>query len=75
LSQFLRLPQTWRARSLYLYLPGTWWPRYTPGHWVPFCCLLRLAGLWPICSHFCSFLLTVEVSLNENINLTSRFTF
>jgi hypothetical protein len=31
-------PLTWRARS-----PG--WPSYTPGHWVPFCRLLRLAGL------------------------------
>jgi hypothetical protein len=27
---------TWRARSLYLYPPGTRWPGYTPGHWVPF---------------------------------------
>jgi hypothetical protein len=26
----------WRARSLYLYCPGTGWPSYTPGHWVPF---------------------------------------
>jgi hypothetical protein len=37
-------PQTWKARSLYLYPPGTGWPSYTPGHWVPFCRLLRLAG-------------------------------
>jgi hypothetical protein len=37
-------PPTWRARSLYLYPPGTGWPNYTPGHWVPFCRLLRLAG-------------------------------
>jgi hypothetical protein len=29
-------PPTWRTRSLYLYLPGTGWPNYTPGHWVPF---------------------------------------
>jgi hypothetical protein len=35
----------WRARSPYLYSPGTGWPNYTPGHWVPFCHLLRLAGL------------------------------
>jgi hypothetical protein len=27
---------TWRSRSPYLYPPGTGWPRYTPGHWVPF---------------------------------------
>jgi hypothetical protein len=27
---------TWRARFLYLYPPGTGWPSYTPGHWVPF---------------------------------------
>jgi hypothetical protein len=26
----------WRARSPYLYPPGTGWPSYTPGHWVPF---------------------------------------
>jgi hypothetical protein len=29
-------PQTWRARSPYLYLPGTGWPSYTPRDWVPF---------------------------------------
>jgi hypothetical protein len=27
---------TWRARSPYLYLPGTGWPNYTPRHCVPF---------------------------------------
>jgi hypothetical protein len=27
---------TWRAKSQYLYPPGIWWPRYTPGHCVPF---------------------------------------
>jgi hypothetical protein len=32
----LETPPTWRARSPYLYPPGTWWPRYIPGHWVPF---------------------------------------
>jgi hypothetical protein len=30
-----RLP-TWRARSPYLYRPGTRWPSYKPRHWVPF---------------------------------------
>jgi hypothetical protein len=35
-------PPTWRTRFLYLYQPGTGWPR----HWVNFfLCLLRLAGL------------------------------
>jgi hypothetical protein len=29
-------PPTWRARSPYVYPPGTGWPIYTPGHWVPF---------------------------------------
>jgi hypothetical protein len=29
-------PQTWRARSSYLYLPGTGWPSYTPRIRVPF---------------------------------------
>jgi hypothetical protein len=29
-------PSTRRARSLYLYSPGTGWPSYTPVHWVPF---------------------------------------
>jgi hypothetical protein len=29
-------PPTWKARFLYLYPPGTGWPSYTPGHWVPF---------------------------------------
>jgi hypothetical protein len=29
-------PPTCRARSPYLYPPGTGWPSYTPRHWVPF---------------------------------------
>jgi hypothetical protein len=29
-------PPTWRARFPYVYPPGTGWPSYTPGHWVPF---------------------------------------
>jgi hypothetical protein len=33
-------PPTWRARSPYLYPPGTGWPSYTPGHWVPLSPLL-----------------------------------
>jgi hypothetical protein len=36
---------TWRARSPYLYSPGTGWPGYTPGTGFPFRRLLRLAGL------------------------------
>jgi hypothetical protein len=32
LSQIRDSP-TWRARSLYLYAPGTGWPGYTPRHW------------------------------------------
>jgi hypothetical protein len=35
LSQ-IRDPPAWRARSTYLYPPGTGWPGYTPRHWVPF---------------------------------------
>jgi hypothetical protein len=27
---------TWRARSPYVYRPGTEWPSYTLRHWVPF---------------------------------------
>jgi hypothetical protein len=38
-------PSTWRSRSLYLFPLGTGWSSCTPGHWVPFCRLLRLAGL------------------------------
>jgi hypothetical protein len=30
----LESPPTWRARSPYLYPPGTGWPSYTPIHWV-----------------------------------------
>jgi hypothetical protein len=30
------IPPTWRARSPYLYPPGTGCPSYTLGHWVPF---------------------------------------
>jgi hypothetical protein len=29
-------PPSWRARLPYLYTPGTGWPSYAPGHWVPF---------------------------------------
>jgi hypothetical protein len=29
-------PPIWRARSPYLYRPGTGWPGYTPRHWAPF---------------------------------------
>jgi hypothetical protein len=32
----LETPPTWRVWSPYLYHPGTGWPKYTPGHWVPF---------------------------------------
>jgi hypothetical protein len=32
--RFETLP-TWRARSPYLYPPGTGWSCYTPRHWVP----------------------------------------
>jgi hypothetical protein len=41
----LETPPTWRARSPYLYPPGTGWPSYTPGTGFPFPRLLRLAGL------------------------------
>jgi hypothetical protein len=27
---------TWRTRPSCLYPAGTWWPSYTPRHWVPF---------------------------------------
>jgi hypothetical protein len=30
----LETPPTWRARSPYLYPPGTGWPSYIPRHWV-----------------------------------------
>jgi hypothetical protein len=40
-----KAPPTWRARSLYLYLPGTGWPSYTPGTGLPFRRLLWFAGL------------------------------
>jgi hypothetical protein len=29
-------PPTWKARSPYLYPPGTEWPGYTQRYWVPF---------------------------------------
>jgi hypothetical protein len=37
-------PPTWRVRSPYLYPPGTGWPSYTLGHWVPFLSPLTTAG-------------------------------
>jgi hypothetical protein len=36
LLSHLRLPSTRGARFKYLYLQGTGWPSYTPGHWAPF---------------------------------------
>jgi hypothetical protein len=32
----IKTPPTWRARSPYLYPPGTGWPSYTTRHRVPF---------------------------------------
>jgi hypothetical protein len=40
---YLTFP-TWRARFPYLYPPGTGWPSYTPGHWVPFLSPLTTRG-------------------------------
>jgi hypothetical protein len=59
---------TWRARSPYLYLPGTGWPSDTPGQWASFCRLLRLAGLrWRHSNprpHGCSFNVLQQAWLN-----------
>jgi hypothetical protein len=38
-------PPTRRTRFLYLFPPGSEPPCYAPGHWVPFCRLLRLEEL------------------------------
>jgi hypothetical protein len=38
-------PPSWRARSTYLYPPGTGWPSFIPRRWVSFRRLLRLAEL------------------------------
>jgi hypothetical protein len=43
----LETPPTWRVRSLYLYPPGTGWPSYTPGHWVPFMSPLTVEVFYP----------------------------
>jgi hypothetical protein len=50
LLSHLRLPQPGDPGSRIYISPGTGWPGYTPGHWVPFTSsltsrLLRLAGL------------------------------
>jgi hypothetical protein len=37
-------PPTWRARSPYLFHPGSGWPSYTPGHWVPILSPLTTRG-------------------------------
>jgi hypothetical protein len=34
----------WRARSPYLYPPGTGWPSYTPGYWVVFYVYIYIGG-------------------------------
>jgi hypothetical protein len=41
----LETPPPWSARSLYLYPSRTGWPSYNSRDWVPFHCLLWLAGL------------------------------
>jgi hypothetical protein len=71
-------PPTWRARFPYLYLPGTGWPSYTPGHWFPFCRLLRLEGLrWrysnpPPYDSSWSLLLVYSFGTNHTENTTSN---
>jgi hypothetical protein len=39
------IPPTWRARSPYLYPPGTWWPSYIPKQCIPFYCFLWIAEI------------------------------
>jgi hypothetical protein len=39
---------TWRTSSLYLCLPGTGWPSYTPGYWVPFSLPLTREAEWTL---------------------------
>jgi hypothetical protein len=54
---------TWNSRSPYLYPPGTRWPSYAPGHWVPFSSPPTTTHFWnfissdvlPLPSH-CTFL-------------------
>jgi hypothetical protein len=41
----LRLPQSGGPGPRIYIPPGTGWPSYTSGHWVPLCRLLRLARL------------------------------
>jgi hypothetical protein len=57
LLSHIRLPPTWRSRPPYLYPPGTWWPSYTPGHWVPFSSPLTtlrasVEVFWPASTRF-----------------------
>jgi hypothetical protein len=46
-------PPTWRARFPYLYPPGTEWPSYTHGHWVPFLASTLLYSLFSAKSSTC----------------------
>jgi hypothetical protein len=62
-------PPTWRARSLYLYPPGTGCPSYTPGHWVPFCRLLWLVLLLTTSMYSASPLLYLQPKFNTNFAL------
>jgi hypothetical protein len=42
-------PPSWRARSPYLYPPGTGWPSFTPGHWVWSLKLKLMYDRQPVC--------------------------
>jgi hypothetical protein len=44
LLSHLRLPNLEGQVPVFI-SSGTRWPSYTPGHWVPFCRLLRLTGM------------------------------
>jgi hypothetical protein len=54
-------PPTWRARSPYLYPPGTGWPSYTPGYRVTHTVLLVTSRHGPHGKHLPSISIYISV--------------
>jgi hypothetical protein len=79
---------TWRAKYPYLHPPGTGWPSYNSGHWVPFTSLLaileatvevfwpspNLEGQIPVCIYFRNRMVQSKFNIKSQSHVTVRVT-